>query len=443
MNFNKVISLLILVVSIVDAKEYLIGNIKEYQTLMRKKVIQPGDIITLKNGIYKNVKINFKANGTYDKPIILRAQTPSKVIITGKSSLQIFGDFLIVKDLVFKDGEPASNPLIALGHSNFAYKYCRLTNIVIDNFNRKNLDEKYHWVMMSGSHHRVDHCKFTHMKNKGVTLKVWITKNQQPNYNIIDHNEFSYRKASSKNGYETIRIGNSKVSLQSSKTLVANNYFYHCDGEIEIVSNKSCENSYIHNTFKNSKGMLTLRHGNNCLVKDNYFINTDNSFMGGIRVIGEGHKLINNYFYNIGVSPSRAAISLINGKKNEVIDGYLPVKNIDIEHNKFINTDYTIYSGANYKKTTYNISPKNVKFINNLFVKTQKLFTYKGTKPNYNFQNNILYQTFNQDIIKSGRYIDPALKNKHGIFLSNIAPIFTEKQDAPIIQKDVGPTWLK
>jgi len=443
MNFNKGILLLILIISIVDAKEYFMSNIRDYKILMHKKIVQPGDVIIFKNGVYKNVKINFKANGTYDKPITLRAETPSKVIITGKSSLQIFGDFLIVKDLVFKNGEPASNPLIALGHSNFTYKYCRLTNIVIDNFNSKNLDEKYHWVMVSGLHQRVDHCKFTHMKNKGVTLKVWITKNQQPNYNIIDHNEFSYRKASKKNGYETIRIGNSKVSLQSSKTLVANNYFYHCDGEIEVISNKSGDNSYIHNTLKNCKGTLSLRHGDNCLVKDNYFINTDKSFMGGIRVIGKNHKIINNYFYNVGVSSVRAAISLNNSKKKEAIDGYLPVKNILIEHNKFINTNYAIYSGANYNKGFYSIKPQNIEIRNNLFVKTKKPFLYNGGKPQYTFKNNVLYKTFNQDIIKTARYIDPALKSKNGILFSHIEPIFIENENHPITQKDVGPTWLK
>lgn len=443
MNFHKSIVLLFCFVSMINAKEYFVSSIKEYKELVGKNNIKAGDIITLKNGIYKNVKFKLKANGTYEKPVILKAETPSKVIITGRSSLQIFGDFLTVKGLVFKNGEPANNPLIAIGHSHYMSHYCRLTNIVIDDFNRKNLNDKYHWVTIVGSHNRVDHCKFTNMKNRGVTLKVALLKNQKPNYNMIDHNEFSFRKASKKNGYETIRIGNSKVSMQSSKTVVADNYFYHCDGEIEIISNKSCDNLYIHNTFKNCKGMLTLRHGDNCFVKDNYFINTDNSFMGGIRIIGKNHKIINNYFYNVGASSLRAAISLINSKKDVPIHDYLPVENITITHNKFIDTKYTIFSAANYKNGLYDIPPKNIYIYNNVFFNTKQLFTYHGENPHFEFKDNILYKTFDKNIMKTGYYIDPEFKSKNGIFVSHINTIFHESENYPITKKEVGPKWIK
>ena len=40
------------------------------------------------------------------------------------------------------------------------------------------------------------------------------------------------------------------------------NFFDRCDGELEIISSKSCDNIYRGNTFLNCAGMLTLRHGN-------------------------------------------------------------------------------------------------------------------------------------------------------------------------------------
>ncbi len=191
------------------------------------------------------------------------------------------------------------------------------------------------------------------MKNRGVTLKVGLLANALPNYHQIDHNEFSYRKMGKRNGYETIRIGDSTRSLQNSRTTVENNLFIQCDGEIEIISNKSCENRYIHNTFKNSKGMLTLRHGNRCLVKDNFFFADGNEKMGGIRIIGEGHRIINNYLEGVGSSPYRAAISFMNGMPNPPLYQYTQVKDCFITHNKLINTKYSIDTGANYKNGKY------------------------------------------------------------------------------------------
>ena len=70
---------------------------------------------------------------------------------------------------------------------------------------------------------------------------------------------------------ETIRIGTSANSMESSRTIVENNTFKNCDGEIEIISNKSANNIFRNNLFLESKGSLTLRHGNNALVEGNVF----------------------------------------------------------------------------------------------------------------------------------------------------------------------------
>jgi hypothetical protein len=73
------------------------------------------------------------------------------------------------------------------------------------------------------------------------------------------------------NGLESIRIGDSKTSFTDAHCVIAFNRFEDCDGEIEIISNKSCHNSYLHNTFYNCDGGLTLRHGNHTLCDGNYF----------------------------------------------------------------------------------------------------------------------------------------------------------------------------
>src|SRR5690554_6796112 len=63
-----------------------------------------GDDIVMANGVWKDVQIEFSGQGTEDKPIVLRAETPGKVTIEGVSNLKIGGEYLIVKDLHFKNG---------------------------------------------------------------------------------------------------------------------------------------------------------------------------------------------------------------------------------------------------------------------------------------------------------------------------------------------------
>ncbi|HBL43540.1 MAG TPA: hypothetical protein DDZ90_09130, partial [Planctomycetaceae bacterium] len=41
------------------------------------------------------------------------------------------------------------------------------------------------------------------------------------------------------NGFEALRIGTSEFSLKSAHCVVAENLFENCDGEIELISNKS------------------------------------------------------------------------------------------------------------------------------------------------------------------------------------------------------------
>ena len=53
--------------------------------------------------------------------------------------------------------------------------------------------------------------------------------------------------------------------------MVINNQFINCNGEIEVVSNKSGQNIYYANYMENSEGTITLRHGNGCIVYKNHF----------------------------------------------------------------------------------------------------------------------------------------------------------------------------
>jgi poly(beta-D-mannuronate) lyase len=103
------------------------------------------------------------------------------------------------------------------------------------------------------------------------------------NFHSIDHNYFGKRPPLASNGGEIIRVGVSQHCQFNSNTQIKNNFFEHCDGETEIISIKSCSNVVEENVFKESQGSVVLRHGDNNLVKGNYFVGNDKTGSGGVR----------------------------------------------------------------------------------------------------------------------------------------------------------------
>ena len=61
---------------------------------------------------------------------------------------------------------------------------------------------------------------------------------------------------------------------------------------------------------------LTLRHGNRCTVEGNIFLGHHKPETGGIRVIGEDHKVLHNYLEGLEGDRAGSAISMTNGIPN-------------------------------------------------------------------------------------------------------------------------------
>ena len=65
------------------AREILVKNKTNLKDAISNAL--SGDEIVLANGVWKDVEVEFAVNGTQEKPIILRAETPGKVFIEGLS----------------------------------------------------------------------------------------------------------------------------------------------------------------------------------------------------------------------------------------------------------------------------------------------------------------------------------------------------------------------
>jgi poly(beta-D-mannuronate) lyase len=351
-----------------SASEIKISNITEFNDAIQKAV--PGTKIILKNGEWKDVHFKAFAKGTEAAPITIMAETNGEVIVTGDSRLNISGEYIIIAGLWFKDGTPTSKYLIEFRKDSKEFaNNCRLTNCAVTNFNPTDASIDSHWVDMWGKNNRVDHNNFTGKTNAGTTLVVWLKGEEHvENNHQIDHNFFGPRPDLGENGGETIRIGTSENSMKSSKTLVEFNTFKNCNGEIEIISNKSGDNIFRNNLFLESEGTLTLRHGNNALVENNVFIGSNNPRVGGIRIINEGHIVRNNLLLNVVGKDFRGPIVFMDGVPNSPLNRYNQVKNVNVQNNTLVNCGPVVFGAGKDEERT--LAPINSIFANNLITNT-------------------------------------------------------------------------
>ena len=463
------------------AAEYLVSSASE---ILSANPL-PGDTLIMSDGDWIDEAINFSAIGTSTDPITLRAQTPGEVVLSGVSTLNISGEWLIVSGLRFENGglSDGAGAIVDFRGSLGDAMHCRFTNSAIINYNAANIDDRYHWVKIRGQHNRVDHSRFEGHNHSGVTVVV-DRDTSDPDFHLIDANHFLNRLEGNGNGFETVRIGTGAQALSDSYTIVENNLFESNDGEIEIVSNKSGNNIYRYNTFIESAGTLTLRNGHEALVEGNFFLGGNKNRTGGIRVIGERHTIINNYIANVddradgAISISVGNISVEN--PNPTGAAYLPVRDVVIAHNTIVNTLGTlVLFDHGLGSDGRDILAENVVFANNLLSSSNTAIFEGQEGNNWTWEGNIVFGgslgpkdghsgiEVNQPLLvqdSQGLYrpslTSPAIDSSDGDYSGLIThdmdgqvrnPIFdvgadeyavTEVVRGPLTMQDVGPAWL-
>lgn len=373
-----------------QAEEFLVKDQKSFEDIVKK--LEPGDVVKLAKGKWEDFEVLFIGEGEKDKPIRLTAETSGEVFLTGQSNLRIAGNYLEVSGLVFKDGyTPTSEVISFRQNSKNLANNSRVTEVVIDNYNQPERQEVDFWVMMYGKNNRFDHNHIVGKRNKGVTMAVRLnTEDSQENNHLIDHNYFGPRQILGSNGGETLRIGTSHYSRTDSLTVVENNYFDRCDGELEIISNKSGRNVFRNNTFFQSRGTLTMRHGNNNLVENNVFFGNGADHTGGIRVINAGQTIQNNYMEGLKGTRFGGAFVVMNGVPNGPINRYDPVKDAVIKNNSLINSDNVQFgAGSDEERTAV---PSDSVFESNLIFNEdgRDVFTVYDDMSGIDFTKNVL-----------------------------------------------------
>ncbi|WP_228530226.1 polysaccharide lyase 6 family protein [Tamlana sp. I1] len=419
-----------LFINLVTAQNITVSNIAEYNAALTQ--VSSGGTIILKNGEWKDANLLAHGNGTKENPVVIKAETAGQVMLTGDSSLSIYGNYVIVSGLWFKDGKTNSKHVVQFRKDSKTFaNNCRFTNSTISYFDVVDENNKNHWVDIWGKNNRVDHNNFTGKTSAGTTLVVWLKGDEHiENNHQIDHNYFGPRPELGENGGETIRIGTSENSKKSSKTIVENNTFKQCDGEIEIISNKSCDNIFRNNLFIESKGTITLRHGDNALVENNVFLGNNVPSTGGIRIINAGHVVRNNLLIGLTGDDYRGPIVIMNGVPNSPLNRYDQVKNVDIQNNTIINCGpMTFGAGKDEEKS---LAAINTVFANNIITNTNggKILEIGDTVDGITFSGNI---------VDSEAQVDPKYFTKTKIDWAILKSMPMPTDNNPVL-KDVTKT---
>ena len=318
----------------IHAKTIEVSSHEEFKQAQINAV--SNDTILWLPGTYKDVFLNITTNN-----ITVQAKELGKTIFTGASKAFIKGNGVTFKGFQYIDGDAGSSDIIVLAGDHIR---------VIELNMLRYKGHKYLHMKNNSQYNLLSRCNFETRTNNIDKNIISIGANgERPNFHKLEYCSFrNFDGTGGDMGVEPIRIGSSTQASFDSKTIVEYCYFTQCNGDSEIISNKSCKNIFRYNTFEdNPLAELVLRHGNESYVYGNFFLRGK----GGVRAKeGSNHYIFNNYFNEL----KDRSIALFTGGSN-------PVKNVYIMNNTFVNTA-KLHLGGN--KT---VIPKKVVFANNLF----------------------------------------------------------------------------
>lgn len=381
-----------------------VSSIEELNTAMLEA--NPGDIVIINDGIYETgtlVPIIGK-NGLPNAPIVIKAANPRQAEIKAATGFYFKNSsYVTIEGIKFTGKLSAVNRQSAVsmqGCNNMRITQCHFA--MDESQVIKEPGFTTIWVAISSSegvvshHNRIDRNLFEKKPAPGQMIEINGDSQslQISQYDIIEYNYFKDTKDRIDNGKETIRYGTSGVSQSSSFGILQYNVFEECDGDPEFVSIKASDTTIRYNTFLNSAGQLTFRHGDRNTAYGNYFIGDGKKTgVGGMRIYGTDHKIYGNYFQGL----TMATMNIDGGDDYDfgLLTGKLTIRRADISFNTIIDctTGITVWGGRSY-------APQGVTVANNLVINSGGI-SYTSSKsavqgiptPRPVYAGNIVYPT--------------------------------------------------
>jgi poly(beta-D-mannuronate) lyase len=377
-----------------------------------------GDVIIVTNGVYTSSSaINITRTGTAANPITIMAQTIGGVEITGAKGFTLSSPAAYITIQGFKFTH-SGNISIASGTS-----HCRFTRNIVELSISSTNDVSY--ININGDDVQIDHNELRNKSTLGEMLDIAGSGSQVARRLWVHHNYFHNFSAPGGNGAETIRWGLSGLSLSTGSGLCEYNLFVHCEGENEMISNKSSGNTYRYNTVRDCVGgQISQRHGNDCYYYGNYMTNTD-----GIRVYGDRHRIFSNYLEN-----GTTGIDMGNGD-GDVYNG-APLTSHDRPDDNVVVYNTLINNSVNYEMTgrTGGLGSSNTVVANNIFQSGGSIASISTTAPyTCTWSNNIRWQTSTAGNMPASGYI-----NENPLLVRNAQGVFHLQSNSPAINAGVG-----
>jgi Chondroitinase B len=396
------------------SRTFRVSSLSALQSRINSAI--PGDLIILTNGVYTSTAtINIDRQGTAQNPITIAADTTGGAEIRGSASFSVNSPaaWIVIRGFRLTHSIGTVQARAGTSHIRLTRNVFQLTG-----------DGRY--LLVSGDDCEVDHNTLQNKSTAGQMFSIHGPGSSgMAQRTWVHHNLFQNFTSIGANGGETLQIGLSGRSLTDAHTLVENNLFVNCNGENEMISNKSSANTYRYNTFLNStSGELTLRHGNDCVVHSNFFLNT-----AGLRFFGDDHQIYSNYFEDCD-----PGIQIGNGG-GEVADGD-PLTSHDrpdrvrVSFNTLVNNNRSVIMPGR----TDGLGATALVFSNNIIqTDSGTILDLGGPAPNARFEGNIVWgSATNGDMPTSGaRRVNPLLSQ-------DSFSIFRLQSTSPAINTSVG-----
>jgi poly(beta-D-mannuronate) lyase len=342
-----------------------VHNTNEFKAL--PSTLQAGDVVIVYSNDYNAISKKLTANASTGTPVQIYASPLGSARFTGKTKIELAGTNMIFAGFRFEDGTISSYAMVYSRHSR---------RITVSNcaFRRFGGDT---WVLFQGFDNTMEYCSFDEKTDAGATIVIGPEELGDLTVQRRHRFRFNYmgeRVCAAENGWEAMQIGDSANQGYQMACIVENNLFYRAiwttngatAGDMEIISNKSCDNVYRNNTLHDNRGQISLRHGDRCLVEGNYIFGDGAAWSTGIRVMGEHHVVRNNYIENTRGYNLRAGICLMPGDANwtETSNGYEACNYAQVYNNTLVNCYQSICLGHTNRDQT--VRPQGVQIRDNL-----------------------------------------------------------------------------
>lgn len=393
-----------------SAATYTVNSIPDLQARIGSAVA--GDEIIVQNGTYTtSAAITVNRAGAPGNPIAIKAESIGGVTINGTHGFTFSSPAAYVEVEGFRFlhaaaiNIPSSTHHIALRRNYISLNITAGADVS--------------FINISGDDVEIGYNELANKSTLGEMLDITGSGSQVARRLWVHHNYFHDFTSPGGNGAETIRWGLSGLSLSNGQGLCEYNLFLRCNGENEMISNKSSGNTYRFNTVIDSRE-ISQRHGDNCFYYGNHMRNSE-----GIRIYGDSHQIFSNY-----IEGNTVGINMGNGDGD--VHAGDPLTAHDRPDNNVVTFNTLINNATGYQMggRTNGLGATNTTFANNIIVGGTTAATVSGTAPYTNpvWSGNIIWNATNTGNIPADGYT-----NENPLLQADASGVYHLQSGSPAI----------